>query len=124
MIKNPYNYLYYCYYKLFQPIKRKIDINHEVTANFMSMIVSTVIMIILVLTDTIKQIGSIMPLVIPVLLIFGIVYYFNKWYFLSSKRYRNIIKYFEGRVNIIVCKLLALGLILFSFVGFLLSIYF
>jgi hypothetical protein len=96
-LPNLYDNLFYCYYLLFKLFKRSKPIDHLLASNFLSVIISYNILTICTLIGWLKIIHDKLSLTIPIVILFILTYFFNKWYFILGKRYQKIIIHYKDR---------------------------
>ena len=121
-----YEKVYYYYYCLFKSIKRNVDIDHGLASGFLSVIVSANVLTVLMISGAGKFVYNNVPVPLLVFAIFGGLYFFNNFYFITGKRYLVIKEQYavEGydkkkRYLIRAVIITVLTFVLFWLVGFL-----
>lgn len=116
MLFNFYDFLFYCYYLLFASIKRKEPIHHVLASAFLSVILTLNILTVLMITNVLAMAYQRFSLIIPVVLLFIVNKYLNRFYFIKSDRYLVILeRYQKIKINSKVCISLAIMLTFFTF---------
>jgi hypothetical protein len=117
MITKFYNYLFYCYFKLFKLIKRRGKIDHLLASAFLAVILSLNILTVMMGTGILKIFYFKTGLAIPILGLFLFTYLFNQYYFIGSGRYKAIIKCYDEDPKIKKDNSIALAIII-TFLSF------
>lgn len=111
-----YDFLFYCYYLLFTLIKRKEPIDHILASTFLSVILTLNILTLLMITNVLAIGYQKFSLIIPVVLLFIVNKYLNRFYFIRNNRYTAILeRYNKIRINRKICISLAITLTFFTF---------
>ena len=118
IFQNGYDYLFYCFYDVISIFKSTGITHQAVTVTFFSIILSGWLFNIYIFVGL--KFGKWLPVPTTLLVfgVLGVIYYFNKWYFLKDKKYKSIIDYLRPRVNRNICKVIAIGFTLLTFLLF------
>jgi hypothetical protein len=90
-------FLYYIVYRVFKLIPRKESIDYKLASSFCAGLFWLNAITILILAGLFNLIHDAMILKILLVTIFGLFYFFNRWYFIKKENYKTIISLFDTR---------------------------
>lgn len=98
-MKNVFEFLYYCLYRVFALVKRVGEKDENLASSFYAVLLSTNVLSVFLLFKLVIPLNLVHPYLLKgsFFIVFFFLYFVCKLYFLKKENYIRIISHYEGR---------------------------